>query len=75
MMEPADRPMGFTEREQLFDACERFLAEAAAQRTQPRRPIRRTHCPDCRHELGRQFRARRGAVLACPRCGWEESPF
>ncbi len=80
-MEPADRaglhwqPLAATEREALFDACDRFLAEAAAtRRARSGQAVRRTHCPDCRHQLGYQYRQGRGPVLCCRRCGWEEPP-
>ena len=73
-MEPADHPMTFTEREALFDACDRFLAEAAAARARPTAPTRRTDCPICNHRLGHQYRQWRGAVLYCPRCQWEGPP-
>ncbi len=79
-MEPGDRaglhwqPLAATEREALFDACERFLAEAAAtRRAQPGPPTTRRTCPLCGHQLGYQYRRRRGAVLCCPRCPWEGS--
>ncbi len=74
MLEPADRPMTFTEREALFDACERFLAEAATARARPGPSTRPTTCPNCGHQLGYQYRRWRGAVLCCPRCPWERSP-
>ena len=73
-MEPADRPMTFGEREALIDACDRFLAEAAARRGPPEQPATPTHCPDCGHRLGHQYRQWRGPVLCCPRCGWERRP-
>ena len=74
-MEPADHPMSFTEREDLFDQVDAFLAAAfAIRRTRPRPPARRTHCPDCGHRLGYQYRRWRGAVHCCPRCRWEEPP-
>ena len=65
------QPLATTEREALFDACERFLAEAAA-RAHARPPSRPTTCPDCGHKLGHQYRQWRGPVLCCRRCGWEE---
>ena len=69
------QPLAATEREALFDACERFLAEAAtAPRTRPGPPTRRRTCPLCDHQLGYQYRRWRGAVLRCPRCPWEGSP-
>jgi hypothetical protein len=75
-MHPADRTglhwqLAATEREALFDACERFLAEAAATRARSAPPTRPTLCPDCGHRLGHQYRLWRGAVLCCRRCGWE----
>ncbi len=51
-MEPADRaglhwqPLAATEREALFDACDRFLAERAP--AGPEGPAREYEaCPDC----------------------------
>jgi len=74
-MEPADRPMTFTEREALFDACERFLAEATTTTpVRPDPPTRHRTCPLCGHPLGYQFRRWRGAILCCPRCPWEGAP-
>jgi hypothetical protein len=78
-MQPADRglhwqPLAATEHEALFDACERFLAEAAATPAPPDAPTKRRTCPLCGHQLGYQFRRWRGAVLCCPRCPWEGSP-
>ena len=80
-MERTDRaglhwqPLAATEREALFDACERFLAEAAAiPRAQPNPPTGRRTCPLCGHQLGYQYRRWRGAVLCCPRCPWAGSP-
>ena len=81
MMEPADRaglhwqPQSATEREALFDACDRFLAEAAATTpAPPDPPARRRTCPLCGHQLGYRYRRWRGAVLCCSRCPWEGSP-
>jgi NADH pyrophosphatase NudC (nudix superfamily) len=80
-VEPADRaglhwqPLAATEREALFDACERFLAgAAAAARARPDVPAKHTDCPICGHRLGHQYRQWRGAVLYCPRCRWEGPP-
>ncbi len=80
-MEPADRaglhwqPLAATEREALFDACDRFLAEAAVTRHAPASPpARPATCPDCGHQLGHQYRHWRGFVRCCPRCLWEEPP-
>ena len=80
-MEPTDRaglhwqPLAATEREALFDACERFLADAAAApRARPDVPAKRRTCPLCGHQLGYRYRRQRGAGLCCPRCPWEGTP-
>ena len=84
MMHPTNRaglhwqPFAATEREDLFDQVDRFVAgaAAAARHTRPDKPALESRgCPDCDSPLDRHFRHGPGGIDYCENCGWEELPF
>ena len=75
MMEPADRPMTFGEREALFDTLDAFLARQLPV-CKPDEPSHHADdCPQC-GRLGersrRHYRYGPGVTNWCPQCAWQE---
>ncbi len=83
-MERTDRPglhwqpLASTEREDLFDQVDAFLARQLPL-TRPDEPAHVAYdCPKRGHPgeiFRRHYRYGPGGLEYCPACGWEESPL